>query len=83
MTATPMASVTVTAAGRVEYYGQVMAPAGADLVVPGLADALGAFRAKEADSYVLLAGDRRADFRVVRSVLLAAAELIGANSGTR
>lgn len=70
----PYTRVTVTAAGQIEHTGRTMAPTAAELRVPPLVDALGAFHAEEPDGFVLLAGDRRADFRAVRAVLAAANE---------
>lgn len=69
----PYTRVTVTAEGHVAHDGSTVAPdAGGRL--PALVPPLKAFREKAGDGTVLVAGDARADFRVVRWTLVSVNE---------
>lgn len=64
----PYTRVTVTAEGHVAHDGSTMRP-NAEGRLPGLVAPFQAFREKVGDGTVLVAGDARADFRVVRWTL--------------
>jgi biopolymer transport protein ExbD len=65
----PYTRVTVTADNGIEHDGKTMS-AGSDLVIPALVAPLRAYHATEPTGLVIVAGDRGADFRTIRSVLV-------------
>lgn len=82
--------VTVRADGSIEHGGIAIARPTDTIVLPALVAPLRAFHAAEPDGSVLLAGDRRVDFRAVRQVLastfdagIARVGLLAASDGSR
>lgn len=82
--------VTVRADGSIEHGGIAIARPTDTIVLPALVAPLRAFHAAEPDGSVLLAGDRRVDFRAVRQVLastfdagIARVGLLAAPDGSR
>lgn len=82
--------VTVRADGSVEHAGLAIPRAAGSLILPALVTPLRAFHAAEPDGSLLLAADRRVDFRAVREVLattddagIARVGLLAAPGGTR